>query len=158
ERSYAFRKFVRDLVTPDFRWLDKQGRPDHYFPQIKVAAFLSLPATQDLFQGTSHSAEELFALSRAGKPMPVFALPITAALHSVTKTRDTQSQNIIAKLEGSDATLKNEYVVYSAHLDHIGIGEAVKGDSIYNGALDNASGCAPLLEIARAFSAMNPRP
>src|SRR5262249_47310041 len=105
-----------------------------------------------------HSAEELFPLSRAGKPMPVFALPITAALHSVTKTRDTQSQNIIAKLEGSDATLKNEYVVYSAHLDHIGIGEAVKDDSIYNGALHNASGCATLLEIARAFSAMNPRP
>jgi Zn-dependent M28 family amino/carboxypeptidase len=65
---------------------------------------------------------------------------------------------VVAKLEGSDPALKSEYLVYSAHLDHVGIGEPVNGDKIYNGALDNASGSATLLEVARAFSTMNPRP
>ena len=69
-----------------------------------------------------------------------------------------QGTNIVARLEGSDPQLKNEVIVYTAHLDHLGIGAPVNGDSIYNGALDNASGCATLLEIARAFSGMNPRP
>jgi hypothetical protein len=158
ERSYPFAKFVRDLVTPEFRWLDKHGKPNDYFPEIKAAAFLSMGATENLFRGTSHTAQELFALAKDGKPQPVLALPVTAKLRNVTKSLGVQGSNIVAKLEGSDPALKNEYVVYTAHLDHIGIGEPVHGDTIYNGALDNASGCATLLEIARAFSGMNPRP
>jgi len=71
---------------------------------------------------------------------------------------DTHSPNVVAKLEGSDPTLKNEYLVYSGHLDHLGIGATEAGDNIYNGALDNASGSAVLIELARAFSRMNPRP
>jgi Peptidase family M28 len=158
ERSYPFTKFVRDLATPEYSWLDKQGRPAHYFPEIKAAAFLSLPATEKFFGGTSHNATELFALAKEGKSMPTFALPAAAKIHSVTKSQEAQSPNVVAKLEGSDPQLKNEYVVYTAHLDHIGIGTAVKGDTIYNGALDNASGSATLLEIARAFSGMRTRP
>ena len=64
--------------------------------------------------------------------------------------RTIDSRNVVAKLEGSDPQLKNEYVVYSAHWDHLGVGRPVKGDNIYNGALDNASGVATVLEIARA--------
>jgi len=64
----------------------------------------------------------------------------------------------VAKLEGSDPALRNECVVFTAHLDHLGIGQAVNGDNIYNGALDNASGSAILLEIARAFASMKERP
>jgi Zn-dependent M28 family amino/carboxypeptidase len=158
ERSYAFSKFVRDLVTPQYRWLSKQGKPNDYYSEIKAAAFLSMATTENLFHGTGHTAEELFALAKEGKPQPVFALPATAKLHNVTQSQDVQGSNVVAKLEGSDPTLKNEYVVYTAHLDHIGIGEPVHGDTIYNGALDNASGCATLLEIARAFSGMNPKP
>ena len=158
EKSYGFAKFVRDLANPAYNWLDKQGRPNDYFPEIKASAFLSLPATQKLFQGTPYQADELFALAKAGKAMPVFTLPITAKLHNITKSQDVQSPNVVAKLEGGDPQLKNEYLVYTAHLDHLGIGQAVKGDAIYNGALDNASGCATVLEIARAFSSMNPKP
>jgi hypothetical protein len=158
ERSYPFTKSVRDLVTPEYRWLDKHGNPNDYFPEIKAAAFLSMNATEDLFHGTPHAAQELFALAKDGKPQPIFPLPVNAKLRNVTKSRDVQGSNVVAKLEGSDPVLKNEYVVYSAHLDHIGIGEPVHGDTIYNGALDNASGCATLLEIARAFSGMNPKP
>ena len=65
------------------------------------------------------------------------------------------SPNVVAKLEGSDPSLRSEYVVFSAHLDHMGIGEPVQGDSIYHGALDNASGSAALLEIARAMSGLH---
>jgi Zn-dependent M28 family amino/carboxypeptidase len=85
-------------------------------------------------------------------------MPITAKIHNVSTLQDVPGRNIVGKLEGSDSTLKNEYVVYSAHLDHLGIGEPVKGDSIYNGALDNASGSAILVEVARAFTSLKTRP
>ena len=157
ERLYSFKEQVRDLSFPELRWLDKQQRPNDYFPELKGNAFLSLEATKKFFEGSPHSAEEVFAATKAGKPLS-FVMPITAKIHNVTGLKDVASRNVVAKLEGSDAALKNECVVYSAHLDHLGIGEAVKGDSIYNGALDNASGSAILLEIARAFSGMKTRP
>jgi Zn-dependent M28 family amino/carboxypeptidase len=72
--------------------------------------------------------------------------------------RTVESRNVLAKLEGSDPVLKNEYVVYSSHWDHLGVGKPVNGDTIYNGALDNASGVATLLEIARAFTRTEPAP
>src|ERR1700719_2131584 len=157
EQLYSFKEQVRDLSFPELRWLDKQQRPNDYCPELKGGAFLSLEATKKFFAGSPHSAEEVFAAIKAGKPMS-FVMPIAAKIHNVTGLQDVASRNVVAKLEGSDPTLKNEYVVYSAHLDHLGIGEPVKGDSIYNGALDNASGSAILLEIARAFSGMKTRP
>jgi Peptidase family M28/PA domain len=157
EGLYSFKEQVRDLSFPDLRWLDKQQRPNEYFPELKGNAFLSLGATKKFFDGSGHSAEEVFAAMKAGKPMS-FVMPITAKIHNVTGLKDVASRNVVAQLEGSDPTLKNEYVVYSAHLDHLGIGEPVKGDGIYNGALDNASGSAILLEVARAFSGMKTRP
>jgi hypothetical protein len=157
EHLYSFSEQVRDLSFPELRWLDKQQRPNDYFPELKGNAFLSLEATKKFFAGSTHSAEEVFTAMKAGKTMS-FVMPITAKIHNVTGLHDVRGRNIMAKLEGSDAALKNEYVVYSAHLDHLGIGEPVKGDSIYNGALDNASGSAILLEVARAFSGMKTRP
>jgi Zn-dependent M28 family amino/carboxypeptidase len=65
--------------------------------------------------------------------------------------RQVESQNVVAALPGTDPVLKNEYVVLSAHLDHVGVGEAINGDKIYNGAMDDASGVASLLEIARGL-------
>ena len=157
EQLYSFKEQVRDLSFPELRWLDKQQRPNDYFPELKGNAFLSLEATKRFFAGSPHSAEEVFAAIKAGKPVS-FVMPITAKIHNVTGLRDVTGRNVAAKLEGGDPTLKSEYVVYSAHLDHLGIGEPVKGDSIYNGALDNASGSAILLEVARAFSRMKTRP
>jgi len=157
ERLYSFKEQVRDLSFPELRWLDKQQQPNDYFPELKGNAFLSLEATKKFFEGSPHSAEEVFAAMKAGKPLS-FVMPITAKIRNVTGLQDVGSRNVVAKLEGSDLTLKNEYVVYSSHLDHLGVGEPVKGDSIYNGALDNASGSAILLEVARAFSGMKTRP
>jgi Peptidase family M28/PA domain len=157
EGMYSFSERVRDLAQPTLRWLDKQGQPNDYFPQIQAAVELSLDATKAFFQGSGHTAEEVFQAAKDGKSLS-FPLAVTAKIHNEQTLTDVSSPNVVAKLEGSDPTLKNEYLVYTAHLDHLGIGEPVKRDSIYNGALDNASGCAILLEVARAFSQMNPHP
>ena len=157
EKMYPFSEQVRDLSFPQFHWLDKQQRPNDYFPELKGNAFLSMEAVKKFFEGSPHTAEEVFAAMKAGKPLS-FAMPLTAKIHNVSTLQDVQSRNVVAKLEGSDPTLRNEYLVYSSHLDHLGIGEPVKGDSIYNGALDNASGSAILVEVARAFASLKTRP
>ena len=157
ESIYSFKERVRDLSHPGLRWLEKDGRPHDSFPELKGGASLDLEATKRLFDGSGHTAEEVFQAAKDGKSL-AFALPVTAKIRDVQKLSDVSSPNVVAKLEGSDPSLKNEYIVYSAHLDHLGVGEPVNGDSIYNGALDNASGSAILLEVARAFTTMNPRP
>lgn len=157
ERMYSFSERVRDLAIPQYRWLDKQGKPNAYFPELKVNANLSLDATRRFFIGSGHTVDEIYAAAKAGNPGS-FDMHMTAKIHNETESEDVHSPNVIAKIEGSDPALKDEYVVYSAHLDHLGIGEPVNGDKIYNGALDNASGSAMLLEVARAFKAMNPAP
>jgi hypothetical protein len=156
EEMFPFSKFVKESVVPQFRWIDKQGLPNPYFPELKGVAFLSLDATRRFFEGSSHTAEEVFAAAKAGKLFP-FTVPITAKIRNVTQSEDAHSSNVVARLEGSDRVLK-EALVYSAHLDHLGIAEAVDGDNIYNGAVDNASGSATILEVARAFSRMDPKP
>lgn len=157
EKMYSFSEQVRDLSFPQFHWLDKQQRPNDYFPELQGNAFLSMEAVKKFFEGSPHTAEEVFAAMKAGKPLS-FAMPLTAKIRNVSTLEDVPSRNIVAKLEGSDPALKKEYVVYSSHLDHLGVGEAVKGDAIYNGALDNASGSSLLVEVSRAFANMKTRP
>lgn len=157
EGMYPFPKRVRDLSFSSMRWLDKSGRPNDYYPELKAIALLSLDATKSFFAGSAHTADEVYAAAKAGKPLS-FDLAMTARIRNVTKLADVQGTNVAAMLRGSDPSLATEYVTFTAHLDHLGIGEPVKGDTIYNGALDNASGSAILLETARAFSRMNPRP
>ena len=157
EGMYSFHQRASALSFPQMTWLDKDNKPNGFFPELKGAAILSLPAATKFFEGSGHTAEEVFAAAKAGKSL-AFPMPVTARIHNQSELKDVSSPNVVAKLEGSDPVLKNEYLVYSAHLDHLGIGEPVKGDSIYNGALDNASGCAVMLEVARAFTMVNPRP
>ena len=89
------------------------------------------------------------AVSKDFKPV---VLNAKANLDVKNTLREINSNNVVAKLEGSDPVLKNEYVVYTAHWDHLGRDPKLQGDQIYNGALDNASGCATILEIAEAFT------
>jgi hypothetical protein len=157
EQLYSFQQQLDALVFPSLAWLDPQGRPNGFYPELKGGAFLSLDAVKEFFEGCAHSADEVFVAAKAGRQLS-FDLPWTFKYRGVTNWKDTQSPNVVAKLPGSDPTLREEYVVYTAHLDHLGIGKPVNGDGIYNGALDNGSGSADLLEVARAFSRMNPRP
>ncbi|MBK8494948.1 MAG: M28 family peptidase [Chitinophagaceae bacterium] len=105
-----------------------------------------------LFLNSGKNMEQVMADLKNGKPAG-FDLPVSISIAYKTSHTDFESYNVVAVLPGSDKILKNEYVVHSAHLDHVGIGKAVNGDSIYNGAHDNASGVASLLEIARIYSA-----
>jgi len=154
---YSFEDQVRDLSSPGFHWLDPQQQPNDFYPQLKATAVLSMDAVKNLFAGSPHSVDEVYAAMKAGKPLS-FALPMTASIHIATTLQEVPGRNIAARLEGSDPNLKSENIVYTAHLDHLGVGDPVNGDSIYNGALDNASGSAILIEMARAFAHMNPRP
>jgi len=105
-----------------------------------------------LFLDSGHSFAEIMKLAEAGKPLPRFPIPATVRASVRFEKQIVQSQNVAGILPGSDPVLKNEYVVLSAHLDHLGKGEPINGDPIYNGAMDNASGIATLLEAARTFS------
>jgi len=157
EQIYPFKERVSDLAFPNMRWLDAKGQPNDYFPELRGAVFLSVEATASVFQGSGKSPEEIFAAAKEGKPTSM-TLPVAAKIKTVSKFRNFRSPNVVARVIGSDPKLRDEFVVYSAHLDHLGIGQPVNGDSIYNGAIDNASGSACLLEIARAYSKMQPRP
>lgn len=111
-----------------------------------------------LFAGTVHDFKELLAAAVEGKPLPRFALATSIAA-KVGFTEDTrESDNVVGILPGSDPTLAKEYVVLSAHLDHLGAGEPIGGDAIYNGAMDNAAGIATLIETARVLAESKPRP
>jgi hypothetical protein len=149
-RSLPWERIVTGADFPSMNWLDSTGAPSDYFPQIAAAASLSLPATERLFQGSGHDWKQVWADARAGRARG-FALPVTARLHAVSRHRELTSPNVLAVLPGSDSRLKNEYVIYTAHSDHLGIGPPINGDGIYNGAADNASGIGALIELARAF-------
>jgi Zn-dependent M28 family amino/carboxypeptidase len=100
-------------------------------------------------EGSGHTLDELLALVAAGKPLPRFSLVPSLRARAKIATRELESQNVVAVWPGADPLLKNEYVVLSAHIDHVGVGEPINGDSIYNGAMDNASGVATLMDIAQ---------
>jgi Peptidase family M28 len=99
-----------------------------------------------LFMNSGKNAEQVLADIKKGKNSS-FDLPFTITASYSTTHTDFESYNVVGLIPGSDKILKNEYVVHSAHLDHVGIGKVVNDDSIYNGAHDNASGVASLLEI-----------
>jgi len=109
------------------------------------------PAHADTFlRGTGHTAAELFALSDKGRPLPAFEVPGRIVGRTRFEQSRVESPNVVGVIHGSDPALAHEYVIVSAHLDHLGIGPpTARGDSIYNGAMDNASGVASLLEFAR---------
>jgi hypothetical protein len=118
----------------------------------QLAVTFNPAKAERLFLDSGHSFAEIMQLAEAGKPLPRFPIPATVRASVRFEKQTVQSQNVAGILPGSDPTLKNEYVVLSAHLDHLGKGEPINGDPIYNGAMDNASGIATLLEAARTFS------
>jgi hypothetical protein len=110
-----------------------------------------------LFMNSGRSITQVLADIKNRKQSS-FDLPFTLSTGYSTVYTDFESYNVVGLIPGADKQLKNEYVVHSAHLDHVGIGRAVNGDSIYNGAHDNASGVASLLEIARIYKTSGAKP
>jgi Peptidase family M28 len=107
------------------------------------------------FEGTGHTIEEILAAADDDQSLPRFPLAVTIRARVHLKKSKAESQNVAGVLTGSDPKLKQEYVVLTAHLDHVGVGPAINGDSIYNGAMDDASGIASILEIARMLHESN---
>ncbi len=107
--------------------------------------------TEELFEGSGHTFAEILDAADHHQPLPHFALATRVRAHTVRVDEKVRSRNVVGLRPGSDSKLKNEYVVVSAHLDHLGVGEPVNGDRIFNGAMDDASGVASLIEIARAL-------
>ncbi|WP_460581884.1 M28 family peptidase [Hymenobacter arcticus] len=116
------------------------------------------PATmQQLFAGASQDTAQVMSGLRNGKPASQALLGSFSARYR-SRYQDVDSYNVVGKIEGSDPLLRSTYVVHSAHLDHLGVGAPIEGDSIYNGAHDNATGVASVLEIGRMYTKLKLRP
>src|SRR5262245_50168143 len=117
------------------------------------------PARADkLLAGSGHTFAELLELVDAGKPLPHFSLAARVKATVAVDRGDVVSQNVAGILRGVDPQRRSEYIVVSAHLDHLGVGEPINGDRIYNGAMDNASGIAAMLEVATGLKERNAKP
>ncbi|HEV2845021.1 MAG TPA: M28 family metallopeptidase, partial [Thermoanaerobaculia bacterium] len=150
DKRLPWRMAVGRAKAPNLTWTDEAGTP-RFRPELRGRAMLSDEGTAKLFAGAPHSLAEVLEAAAAGRTLS-FALPVQASFRTVSRRERTESPNVAAVLRGSDPKLRDEYIVVSAHLDHIGVGEPVNGDSINNGAYDNASGIAVLLEMANAFT------
>ncbi|HEY0514937.1 MAG TPA: M28 family peptidase [Thermoanaerobaculia bacterium] len=127
-------------------------------PRLQVRAWATEEATRKLFEAAGKDLSQLIeqARSRDFKPVP---LGITTSLTLANRIDKVKTANVLGLLPGSDPSLRDEVVLYSAHHDHLGIGQPDKnGDRIYNGAVDNASGCAEVMAIAKAYAALPQRP
>jgi Zn-dependent M28 family amino/carboxypeptidase len=135
-----------DLITPD-----KNMR------RAAVQGWLSLDAATKLLAAAGQDYQQLkaAAATREFKPVPLGA---TASVSFTQTMRTLDSQNVVARIPGADPALRDQHVVYTAHWDHFGVGTPVNGDTIYNGAADNASGTAALLAIASAMKQIDPAP
>ncbi len=132
-------------------------RADKGMSRSAIEGWITVDQARALFalSGKDFDALEKAAASRDFRPVPLGA---KAALTLHNTIRTIQSKNVVAKFEGADPGLRDEYVIYTAHWDHLGVGPEVKGDKIYHGAEDNATGVAGLLELARAYTRVHPPP
>jgi Zn-dependent M28 family amino/carboxypeptidase len=152
---------IQNPKGQDVPW--ERQMPTRFLPQMAIAdksmdegasQLLNAPVNpahaEKLFTGSGHTFKEILELANAGKPLPKFPLQGRIKSNVTVKRTASQSDNVVGILPGTDPALKNEYLVITAHLDHLGAGNPVNGDGIYNGAMDNASGIATLIETAAA--------
>ncbi len=152
-KRYPWEWLVPQIQVGEMHWLDKNGVPHDFLPALRGNALFSQRGAELLFAGVPKTLEQVFTMARASKPQ-AFALPLSVHVHTVAAQSVIQSSNIIAVLKGSEPALRDQYVVYTAHVDHLGICPAIEGDNVCHGALDNASGTSTLLEIARAYASL----
>jgi len=132
-----------DLADPEFNEI----------AGLKISLTFNPANAEKLFVGSGHTFAEIAALGKDRKVLPHFPLVVSLKARATIKQTQLESANLVAKLPGTDPVLKNEYVVLSAHIDHLGIGEPVNGDRIYNGAMDDGSGTALVLDMAENLKA-----
>lgn len=158
ERTVPFAKNRDYRFIPAMGWVAPGGAVANQPPGMQNVASLSLAASASLFAQTDVRLQDIYALAEANRPLPRMQLNLSAHMVKESVRSNLTSSNVIGMIEGSDPQLRNEYVVFSAHLDHLGQVREKGGDNIYNGAMDNATGVATLLEMARLFSIAPDRP
>lgn len=154
QRRYTWKRISENAgIRPGMSWVNLSGEAANYFPELQGGAMLNVPPAHELFSRAPISFEQALDAADAGTPL---STPLGTEITLARKTdhESITSPNIIGILRGSDPELADEYVVFTAHLDHVGIGAPVNGDTIYNGMYDNAMGTSLLIETARAFAAM----
>jgi hypothetical protein len=154
QRRYTWKRLSENAgVRPGMSWVNLSGEAANYFPELQGGAVLNVPPAHELFKRAPISFEQALDAADAGTPL---STPLGTEITLARKTdhESITSPNIIGILRGSDPELADEYVVITAHLDHIGTGVPINGDTIYNGMYDNAMGTSLLIETARAFAAM----
>jgi Zn-dependent M28 family amino/carboxypeptidase len=150
-------RLVDTASAPQARWIRPDGTPEGALPGLRGSALLSAAAARQLFAASPLPLDEAFAA--AGQPsFRGFPLGASATLTARSEHSRITSPNVIGLLEGSDPALRSSYVVYSAHLDHVGPSAEGAGDRIHNGAYDNALGVGVVLEVARVLAGLEPRP
>jgi Zn-dependent M28 family amino/carboxypeptidase len=133
-------------------------RPDNNMGRVPVEGWITFDKAAELCRMSGLDLAQLKKTAITKEFKPVTLPGASASFHVANTLRKIDSHNVVAKLEGSDAKFKDQYIVYTAHWDHLGRDPDLKGDQIYNGAADNASGSAGLLEIARAYTKLAPAP
>lgn len=151
QKRSPWERGARNWNRPAMRLRGEDGKGIDTFPQLRASASVSAAAADALLATSGHDAKGLFQALRDGK-LQAFDLPGTVRLNTHTQITPVDSRNVVARVDGTDTAKKNEHVVFSAHLDHVGIGAPVDGDAIYNGALDNALGIAVMLEAANRLA------
>lgn len=140
-------------VRPGMSWINLSGDAANFFPELQGGATINVPPAEQLFSRAPISFEDALDAADAGQTLST-PLGTEVTLARRTEHETITSPNVIGILRGSDPELANEYVVFTAHLDHVGTGVPIDGDHIYNGMYDNAMGASILIENARAFAAM----
>ncbi len=153
--DFPWALYQRYAAVPSMSWVGQDGIPDGYHPQLRGSASLSMEAAEPLFADAPRSATEVFEADNAQEAIRGFALNARLTLERETRFRELRSPNVAGVIRGNDPQLRDEYLVYTAHLDHLGVVKDPEegADHIYNGALDNAAGVATLLETARVLRA-----
>lgn len=153
ERRSAWERVRHRVGKASMKWLQADGRPFPDFGAMTMSALLHHGAASALFKGAPFSLAQLIELDESGQGLPVFALDGRVSMAQQSTHRELTSPNVVGVIPGTDPTLRDEFVVYIGHLDHIGelAGES-EGDMINNGALDNASGISVMIETARMFA------
>ncbi len=146
-----------DVVKSSWGREDPQVKLESGEAALAFAGWITGDSATGLLQSSGKTVDELLAMANKPDFRPV-PLGIRFRGHIESKVRDIETRNVVGIIPGSDPKLKDEAVVFSAHWDHLGIGDPVDGDRIYNGAVDNATGCAILLELARAWSELPQKP
>ncbi|UYY57583.1 M20/M25/M40 family metallo-hydrolase [Sphingomonas sp. S2-65] len=156
--DYAFEALVPYWDYERTGWVGPDGKTHMIAPGAPVVGYVSRVGAEKLFAGSRINWRDLVAAEERGARLPTGPLSGRLRAAAKTRTRMLESRNVAGMLEGGDPALKSQVVVLSAHLDHVGVGQAVDGDRIYNGAMDNAAGIATILEVARRFQAEGVRP